>query len=78
MPKGSKFDPNSAFNSIISNKGMEENKTEKSKNQGKLLRSYYLERDLFKDIRTKAIEEDVTMTDIVNKAIRIGLDNWDK
>ena len=76
-----KFDQEAAFKSIIG-AGQEpelerqETPVVKGKNKDRVQRSYFLDRDIDKAIRRKALDEEKTLTEIVNEILRSGVGNY--
>ena len=70
-----KFDQESAFKSIIGDgRGQEGESQEmhvvKVKNKDRVQRSYFLDRDIDKALRRMALEEEINLTEAVNKILR--------
>ena len=78
MAEKAKFDREAAFKSIIGagrqseNTVVAEGKNAK-KNSDRVLRAYYLDRDIDKALRRMALEEGKNLTESVNDALRAGL-----
>ena len=78
MAEKAKFDREAAFKSIIGagrqskNTVVAEEKNAK-KNSDRVLRAYYLDRDIDKALRRMALEEGKNLTESVNDALRAGL-----
>ena len=76
-----KFDREAAFKSIIGAGRQSENAVvaeEKNakKNSDRVLRAYYLDRDLDKALRRMALEEGKNLTESVNDVLRAGLTKY--
>lgn len=83
MAGKTKFDQEAAFKSIVGagrQPGAEPGVTAMSvvaaKNKGRVQRSYFLDRDIDKALRRMALEEDVNLTETVNKVLREGLKKY--
>lgn len=84
MAGKAKFDQEAAFKSIVGadrQSGPEPRAVsqpaaagEKSKNR--VQRSYFLDRDIDKALRRMALEEDLNLTEAVNKVLREGLTGY--
>ena len=76
-----KFDREAALKSIIGagrqseNTVVAEGKNAK-KNSDRVLRAYYLDRDIDKALRRMALEEGKNLTESVNDALRAGLTKY--
>lgn len=76
-----KFDKEAAFNSIIGADRQPAPEQEaagqpvaaSAKNKNRVQRSYFLDRDIDKALRRMALEEEVNLTETVNKVLRSGL-----
>ena len=81
MAEKAKFDREAAFKSIIGvgrqseNTVVAEEKNAK-KNSDRVLRAYYLDRDIDKALRRMALEEGKNLTESVNNALRAGLTKY--
>ncbi len=81
MAEKAKFDREAAFKSIIGagrqseNTVVAEGKNAK-KNSDRVLRAYYLDRDIDKALRRMALEEGKNLTESVNDALRAGLTKY--
>ncbi len=81
MAEKAKFDREAAFKSIIGagrqskNTVVAEEKNAK-KNSDRVLRAYYLDRDIDKALRRMALEEGKNLTESVNDALRAGLTKY--
>lgn len=78
MAEKVKFDQEAAFKSIIgAGREMGEEVTEqpvaKSKNKDRVQRSYFLDRDIEKALRRKALEEGKNLTETINASLRESL-----
>ena len=81
MAEKAKFDREAAFKSIIGAGRQSENTVvaeEKNakKNSVRVLRAYYLDRDIDKALRRMALEEGKNLTESVNNALRAGLTKY--
>ena len=81
MAEKAKFDREAAFKSIIGAGRQSENAVvaeEKNakKNSDRVLRAYYLDRDLDKALRRMALEEGKNLTESVNDVLRAGLTKY--
>ena len=81
MAEKAKFDREAAFKSIIGAGRQSENAVvaeEKNakKNSDRVQRAYYLDRDIDKALKKKALEEEKNLTETVNDALRQGLKNY--
>lgn len=80
MAGKAKFDQEAAFKSIIGadrrpvEKQQEE--TEKTKNKDRVQRAYFLDRDIDKALRRKALEEGKNLTESINDVLRAGLTKY--
>ena len=81
MAGKAKFDQEAAFKSIVG-PGRKpvaeapEQPMERSKEKDRVQRSYFLDRDIDKALRRMALEEDVNLTEAVNKVLREGLKKY--
>lgn len=81
MAEKTKFDKEAAFKSIIG-AGREpegerqETPVVKGKNKDRVQRSYFLDRDIDKALRLKALEEEITLTEAVNEILRKSLQEY--
>ena len=77
MAEKAKFDREAAFKSIIGAGRQSENAVAEEKNAKKnndrVQRAYYLDRDIDKALRRMALEEGKNLTESVNDALRAGL-----
>lgn len=76
MAGKAKFDQEAAFKSIIGadRKGTDAAPADKvKKNEGRVQRAYFLDRDIDKALRRMALEEDKNLTETVNDLLRKGL-----
>lgn len=81
MAGKAKFDQEAAFKSIIGTdreqgEKVTEQSAKKSKNKDRVQRSYFLDRDIDKAMRRMALEEDLNLTEAVNKVLREGLNEY--
>lgn len=80
MAGKAKFDQEAAFKSFIGadrrpvEKQQEE--TEKTKNKDRVQRAYFLDRDIDKALRRKALEEGKNLTESINDVLRAGLTKY--
>lgn len=75
MAGKAKFDQEAAFKSIIGADREPEAESQempiaKEKNRDRVQRSYYLDRDIDKALRRMALEEEINLTEAVNKILR--------
>lgn len=80
MAGKAKFDQEAAFKSIIGAGRQSENavvaeEQNAKKNSDRVQRAYYLDRDIDKALKKKALEEK-NLTETVNDALRQGLKNY--
>lgn len=73
-----KFDQEAAFKSIIGVGREPEAESQeipvvKAKNEIRVQRSYFLDRDIDKALRRMALEEEKNLTETINKVLREGL-----
>lgn len=82
MAGKAKFDQESAFKAIVGVERQLEPERAKAlvaiaaKNKGRVQRSYYLDRDIDKALRRMALEEEINLTETVNKVLREGLKGY--
>lgn len=79
MAGKAKFDQEAAFKSIIGadRKGTEAAPTDNvKKNEGRVQRAYFLDRDIDKALRRMALEEGKNLTESVNEVLRKGLKEY--
>ncbi|WP_418772043.1 hypothetical protein [Neglectibacter timonensis] len=79
MAGKAKFDQEAAFKSIIGadRKGTEAAPEDKvKKNEGRVQRAYFLDRDIDKALRRMALEEGKNLTESVNEVLRKGLKEY--
>lgn len=84
MAGKAKFDQEAAFKAIVGvdcKPGSEPGGTKTpvaavAKNKGRVQRSYFLDRDIDKALRRMALEEEVNLTEAVNKILREGLKKY--
>lgn len=75
MAGKTKFDQEAAFKSIIGAAREPEAESQempvlKVKNKDRVQRSYFLDRDIDKALRRMALEEEINLTEAVNKILR--------
>ena len=75
MAEKTKFDKEAAFKSIIGAGREPEGERQetpvlKVKNKDRVQRSYFLDRDIDKALRRMALEEEINLTEAVNKILR--------
>lgn len=78
MAGKTKFDQEAAFKSIIGAGREPEAESQempavKAKNKDRVQRSFFLDRDIDKALRRKAVEEEKTLTEVINEILKIGL-----
>ena len=78
MAGKAKFDQEAAFKSIIgvgreSEQVAPERPAAKSKEKDRVQRSYFLDRDVDKALKKRALEEEKNLTEMVNILLRKGL-----
>ena len=78
MAEKAKFDREAAFKSIIgagrqSETAVVAEERNAKKNNDRVQRAYYLDRDIDKALRRMALEEGKNLTESVNDALRAGL-----
>lgn len=75
MAGKAKFDKDAAFRAII---GRDEYPTEgpKAKDTARVQRAYWLDKDLDKALKRKSLEEEKTLTEAVNEALRAALTKY--
>ena len=78
MAEKAKFDREAAFKSIIGAGRQSENAVvaeEKNakKNSDRVQRAYFLDRDIDKALRRKALEDEKNLTETINDVLRNGL-----
>lgn len=81
MAGKAKFDQEAAFKSIIgTGRELGEEVTEqpatKNKNKARVQRSYFLDRDIDKALRRKALEEEKNLTETINEILRECLSQY--
>ena len=79
MAGKAKFDQEAAFKSIIGadRKGRGAAPADKvKKNEGRVQRAYFLDRDIDKALRRMALEEGKNLTESINDALRTGLKKY--
>lgn len=79
MAGKAKFDQEAAFKSIIGagrERGVENVELQslvKGKNKERVQRSYFLDRDIDKALKKKALEDEKNLTETINDVLRQGL-----
>ena len=80
MAGKAKFDQEAAFKSIVGadgqpapESGADGRPVVVEKNKERVQRSYFLDRDIDKALKRMALEEEVSLTETVNKVLREGL-----
>lgn len=78
MAGKAKFDQEAAFKSIIgADRDQEPETTEKPASKGankdRVQRAYFLDRDIEKALRRKALDEEKNLTETINEALRSAL-----
>lgn len=81
MAGKAKFDQEAAFKSIIGagrepDAERQEKPAVKEKKKDRVQRSYFLDRDIDKALRRKALEEEKNFTETVNDVLRKGLEEY--
>ena len=81
MAGKAKFDQEAAFKSIIGagrelEAGSQETPVVKVKSMDRVQRSYFLDRDIDKALRRMALEEEKTLTEVVNCLLRKELEKY--
>lgn len=81
MAGKAKFDQEAAFKSIIgTGRKLGEEVTEqpatKNKSKARVQRSYFLDRDIDKALRRKALEEEKNLTETINEILRECLSQY--
>ena len=82
MAGKAKFDKESAFKSIIGAgrepevESMEQQPAAKGKNNDRVQRSYFLDRDIDKALRRMALEQEKNLTETINEILRNGLSEY--
>ncbi len=80
MAGKAKFDQEAAFKAIVGadrQPGAAETPVAAvAKNNGRVQRSYFLDRDIDKALRRMALEEEENLTETVNKVLRKGLKKY--
>ncbi len=81
MAGKTKFDQEAAFKSIIGagrepEQESQETSVVKAKNRDHVQRSYFLERDIDKAPRRKALEEEKNLTETINEVLKNGLGEY--
>ena len=81
MAGKAKFDQEAAFKSIIGAGREPEAESQempvvKAKNKDRVQRSYFLDRDIDKALRKKALETEKNLTETINEVLRKGLEEY--
>ena len=81
MAGKAKFDQEAAFKSIIGAGREPEAESQempvvKAKNKDRVLRSYFLDRDIEKALRRRALEDDRSVTETINNILKEGLHKY--
>ena len=81
MAGKAKFDQEAAFKSIIGAdrrpvEKQQEKKKKTKKNKDRVQRAYFLDRDIDKALRRKALEEGKNLTESINDVLRAGLTKY--
>lgn len=80
MAGKAKFDQEAAFKAIVGADRQRETAetpvAAATKNKGRVQRSYFLDRDIDKALRRMALEEEINLTETVNKVLREGLKKY--
>ena len=81
MAEKAKFDRESVLKSILGpdrelEMGGQKKTVMKEKNKDRVQRSYFLDRDIDKALRRKAVEEEKTLTEVINEILKIGLSDY--
>lgn len=82
MAGKAKFDQEAAFKSIIGSgreakmESKERQSVAKGKGKDRVQRSYFLDRDLDRALRKKALEEEKNLTETINEVLRAGLKDY--
>lgn len=81
MAGKAKFDQEAAFKSIIGAGREPEAESQempvvKAKNKDRVQRSYFLDRDIEKALRRRALEEDRSLTETINNILKEGLHKY--
>jgi UTP-glucose-1-phosphate uridylyltransferase len=59
------------MSSIKSDKEQKENK-----NRDRIQKAYFIDKDLFKALQLKCMQEEINLTEAINKVLRIGLNKY--
>lgn len=59
------------MSSIKSDKEQKENK-----NRDRIQKAYFIDKDLFKALQLKCIQEEINLTEAINQVLRIGLNKY--
>ena len=81
MAGKAKFDREAAFKQIIGPDREPEAESQempvvKAKNKDRVQRSYFLDRDIEKALRRRALEEDRSLTETINNILKEGLHKY--
>ena len=81
MAGKAQFDQEAAFKSIIGAGREPEAESQempvvKAKNKDRVQRSYFLDRDIEKALRRRALEEDRSLTETINNILKEGLHKY--
>lgn len=81
MAGKAKFDQEAAFKSIIGagrepREEVTEQMVTKNRTKNRVQRSYFLDRDIDKALRRRALEEDKNLTETINEILRKGLSSY--
>jgi len=82
MAEKAKFDQESAFKAIIGAgrtaepEAAEQKAKDKAEKIGRVQRAYFLDRDIDKALRKKALEDEKNLTETVNEVLRRGLEEY--
>lgn len=81
MAGKAKFDQEAAFKSIIGAdrrpaEKLQEETEKPKKNKDRVQRAYFLDRDIDKALRRKALEEEKNLTESINDVLRAGLTKY--
>lgn len=81
MAGKAKFDQEAAFKSIIGagrepREEVTEQMVTKNRTKDRVQRSYFLDRDIDKALRRRALEEDKNLTETINEILRKGLSSY--
>ena len=79
MAGKTKFDQEAAFKSILGGDrepGTAEKQGSKGAGKNRVQRAYFLDRDVDKALRRKALEEEKSLTESINEALRSALKEY--